>query len=234
MYDYNKNIETIKIEKINGIETPLYPKYLQNDGSIYYETEKFHDDCMINVFIMNIINDILRKGWIGRLDEYTMDLSGTSSENYKEVEQKIYETIRGFLLKSYNPRKAIISLLELLKYEINDKKVFDKDGNRIHFQITNSKKFTDLMVSLFSYDKINLLSNNKSISTSKTNVNDCFYNYIVMGYKINRCSKIKFDGYEFSNDWSMTEYESDSEENLGKELELIKKLPIEERINYLR
>lgn len=228
MYKYNKDIENIKKKIVDNKEISLYPQYILSDENIYYDKAKSYEECMINIFIMNIINGILREGWIEDINKYLID----NDKNILNLEKQIYNSIYHFLITSYNPRKAIISLLKLLNYEVKETKEYDKDHNRIHFQINDSKKLANLMVTLFSNEKIDLP--NKSITTSKDNIYENFYNYMIMDYKIERYPKIEFTGKEFITYPKMKEDISDNEEKLKKEIELIKKYPINERNKFLK
>lgn len=233
MYSFNKDIENFETQSSNSIGIQVYPKYILSNRKIYYDKATNHNECMINIFIMNVINGILRTGWIENIEKYLVDLDFNDNGIFLSLEKQIYSSIHHYLMLSNNPRKAFISLLKLLNYQVKESKEFDKEGNRIHFQINDYTKLTDLMIELFLFDQIHSI-NGKYITTSKSNIYETFFNYMIMDYIVDKTPKIVFTGDDFERDWSMTKYTSDKEENLKREIELIKKYPIKDRYEFLR
>jgi len=224
MYKYNEEVEKVKIIKDNNNkEIILYPKYILSDGRIYYDKAFEHDDCMINIFIMNIINGVLKEGNIEEITKYTIDPNFMSDDIFLTLENQIYYKTKSLLNESKNPRTTIIHLLTRLKYALDENVK----------SIDNPQKLTDLMTSLFLNDKIYPLGQSKFITTSRANIYSTFYNYLIMDYTINKCPKITFDGDNFHIDWSLCYYLGDNEEKLQKEVEFIKRLPRDERYKYL-
>lgn len=84
-------------------------------------------------------------------------------------------------------------------------------------------------------DNYNFLDNPRVITTSYKNVNDRFYNYLLMDWVVNREPIYRFNSntnmYELDNNY----YVSENEEMLGKEIESIKKHVLKkDRYKYFR
>ena len=223
MYKYDSSIEKTKIIEYNNEKIVLYPKYLITGGIPYYDKALVHDDCIINYFIMNILNGILEDGCIEEIDNYLVDYQIPNNKAFISLEKDMYQRIKVLLEDSNTPRIAIINLLERLNYSVD----------RRTKKIVNPRMLTDLMVTLFLNDKVYSLGNNKSIITCKNNIYETFYNYLIMDYEVNKCPRITFGKDTFHIDWSLCDYLSYKEENLKKDIELIKKMPREDRYKYL-
>ena len=84
-------------------------------------------------------------------------------------------------------------------------------------------------------DNYDFLDNPRVITTSYRNVNDRFYNYLLMDWIVNKQPKYRFNNstnmYELDNNY----YISENEEMLSKEIESIKKyVPRKDRYKYFR
>lgn len=224
MYEYHKEIEEKKIINVGEEKIIVYPRYITFDSSIYYDKGLDHESCMINAFIMNVINSILEKEEIEEIDKYLVDFNLPDDQVFISLEKYIYNQMKEIFAASNNPRESAISLLKQLKYIVPGENII---------KITGARKMTDLMVTLFLNDKIYPLYTKKSITTSKTNIYETFYNYLIMEYKINKCPKLVFDGNNFFMDLSTCYHMSDKEERLRKEIKTIKKTPYDERHKYL-
>lgn len=224
MYEYHKEIEEKKIINVGEDKIVVYPRYITTDSSIYYDKGIDHESCMINTFIMNLINGILEKEVIEEIDKYLVDFDLPDNQVFTSLERYIYNGMKEIFDAANNPREAAISLLKQLKYIVPGENII---------KITGARKMTDLMVTLFLNDKIYPLDIKKSITTSKINIYETFYNYLIMEYKINKCPKLVFDGNSFYMDWSTCYHMSDKEERLRREIKTIKKTPYDERHKYL-
>jgi len=115
--------------------------------------------------------------------------------------------------------------------------------------------FKDVCVQYLNYDSIerigpnatpipineadfNFISHPRIILTSHRNINDRFYNYLIMDWEVHRLPKYKYNKttgiYEMQNS-VMDHYSSDDEDTIHEEIESIKRLvPRKDRSKYFR
>ena len=211
MYKY-KDIENKKSFIINDNKVILEPRYIINTGDIYYDSND-HFGCIINLFVMNLINDILRNNKLDNINTYLLHINSNDIEynnSLYELEYQIYNKLNKLVLLSENPKEAINSLLSEINY-LNKNNIFDSPG-----------RFCDVIVSYLETDKIYPVLSNKTIITAKDNIYQIYFNYIIMGYNILKCPKLSYDGERFN--WINTiEHYNIKEEELKEEAGLIKK-----------
>lgn len=223
MYKY-KDIENKKSFIINDNKVILEPRYIINTGDIYYDSND-HFGCIINLFVMNLINDILRNNKLDNINTYLLHINSNDIEynnSLYELEYQIYTKLNKFVLLSKNPKEAINSLLSEINY-LNKNNIFDSPG-----------RFCDVIVSYLETDKIYPVLSNKTIITAKDNIYQIYFNYIIMGYNILKCPKLSYDGERFN--WINTiEHYNQKEEELKEEVLLIKKyIPSNEIYKYFK
>lgn len=93
----------------------------------------------------------------------------------------------------------------------------------------------DFLVQLLNFDKVERLP--KTITTSKFNINETFFNYLIMDFNIVQIPKVGFDAiigdfsYLYPNEFVQFDREKEFEENI----KLIKKyIPLSERPKYFK
>lgn len=93
----------------------------------------------------------------------------------------------------------------------------------------------DFLVQLLNFDKVERLP--KTITTSKVNINEAFFNYLIMDFNIVQIPKVGFDvttsdfNYLYPNEFIQYDKEKEFEENI----QLIKKyIPLSERPKYFK
>lgn len=127
----------------------------------------------------------------------------------------IYNFFENLCRTSTNPMEALESLNKLL--------------NR-------NDMFVDMLIMAMDFDKVETQLS-RTISTSKTNVYESFFNYFIMGFNIMTLPKIVFrrDENMFDMVYPKDLFRTDREYELEEEVQLIKrKVPYEERYRFLK
>ena len=104
--------------------------------------------------------------------------------------------------------------------------------------LDNCKEEKDVLVQVLNYDKIESTLRNR-ITTSKCNVNEYFFNYLIMGYNISQVPKLTL--LKSENKFVISKHDKfscekirDENSDYAKEVKLIKKLvPLNQRDKYL-
>ena len=96
------------------------------------------------------------------------------------------------------------------------------------------KNYLDFFIQCMGFDIIEL-RDFKTIRTSRMNLNEEYFNYMIMDYNIDSYPTFELDRegsklIRFSYKW----FSSDTERKLEEEMKKIKKLPFEERYQYLK
>ena len=112
-----------------------------------------------------------------------------------------------------------------------------KDLDKLMDQWENAKgkkNYLDFFIQCMGFDLIEL-RDFKTIRTSRMNLNEEYFNYMIMDYNIDSYPMFELDKEEsklirFSYKW----FSSDTERKLEEEMKKIKKLPFEERYQYLK
>lgn len=149
----------------------------------------------------------------GIYNEKTLELYNELIENKRNM----YDYATRLCEISNNPKQALKSLKELLK------------------NVQEEDFFTDVLVQNMNYDLIEEIIPN-TIITSKNNINETFFNYLIMDFNVKQIPKIVFnqDKQQFvykDNEFIKLHRDVEYEE----EINLIKKyIPMNERKNYFK
>lgn len=177
----------------------------------------------INQFDLDHYYHLGLRTTIYKNEDHFEDYTGTYTEEVRETiknlikcEIYIYDYYLNICLKSKNPKEALLKYYRL--------------GNR---------SFVDVLVMFIGFDKIERVVKN-TITTSRLNINEVFFNYLIMEYNIKQIPKYVFDKEMniFENmSINIDEFSyvnmSSKEKEYAKEIELIKKkVPLAERKTY--
>ena len=145
----------------------------------------------------------------------------------KESKYEIYNFIYSLILKSGDLKECLSNLFET--FVIVKKSDFDNGNYKNLRYLAN-----DILIQLIGFDKIETQLS-KTITTSKINVCEEFFNYMIMGYDVVQIPKVVFNAENNSfniirtNEFTGYSMEREYEE----EIKLIKKLvPYSEREKY--
>ena len=96
------------------------------------------------------------------------------------------------------------------------------------------KNYLDFLIQCIGFDLIEL-RDFKTIRTSRMNLNEEYFNYIIMDYNIDSYPMFEIDREESKlNKLDYEWFSNDKERKLEEEMKKIKKLPLEERYQYLK
>jgi hypothetical protein len=130
-----------------------------------------------------------------------------------------------------------IFLLDTLNYGINYFECFYELNSSFMNEFMNMgpESSTDYLVQLLNYDKVERLP--KTITTSKFNMNEAFFNYLLMDFKIFQVPQVLYSenkgdfDFKFPSDY----IQSGNEKHFEEEIKLIKKyVPLNERYKYYK
>ena len=111
----------------------------------------------------------------------------------------------------------------------------DLDKIMSQWQIVKGKEnYLDFLIQCIGFDLIEL-RDFKTIRTSRMNLNEEYFNYIIMDYNIDSYPMFEIDREESKlNKLDYEWFSNDKERKLEEEMKKIKKLPLEERYQYLK
>ena len=178
------------------------------------------------------------------------DILFSPKENYLH---NLIDWEKALTTRTYDIKKKAQNMkLHLVRYLINVYKsslgIWDRENGIADFsqvtEINNTDKdlfgrnrlLKDILVQACNYDSIESQLY-RTITTSKFNIYETFYDYILHDYKIYQIPKKVYDEHqERYIDWQQSPFMiSDKELRLKKELETIyKNVPLEERKQYCR
>lgn len=163
-----------------------------------------------------------------------------------ETKLDIYNFFNSFSKQAKDWQNTVKKLLmefhvysEFAKKEIINENPFDNDGifdEREHWDIMFHKASFDMLVQFIGFDKIETQLP-KTITTSKPNIYEEFFNPLIMGYDIVQLPRLIFDEESQQFRWISTNEFANSGINreCENEIKLIKKyIPYEKRHLYLR
>lgn len=187
-------------------------------------------------------NHICSRETTGVYNQETMKLINS----LLETKLDIYNFFDAFSKQAKNWQDAIKKLLmefgvysEFIPKEIDNDNPFDNDGKfdeRSHWNIMFHKASFDMLVQFIGFDKIETQLS-KTITTSKPNIYEEFFNPLVMEYNIVQLPKLIFDEKKQQFRWISPNEVINSGINreCENEIKLIKKyVPYEKRHLYLR
>ncbi len=184
---------------------------LNYNANIYMEHKvPMHFKGVYNVQTMDVINQI------------------------RETKIDIYNALYDFAGKTHDMKKSVDDLfIELKKYRNNPN--FDTEEDEVWRRLFPST-WIDLMIQFIGFDKIETQMR-KTITTSKNNIYEEFFNYLIMDYNIVQIPRLVFDEDTQSfrwicpNDFITTGINRECE----NDIKLIKKyVPYDKRDKYLR
>lgn len=186
------------------------------------DLSKNHDGTLGNEYIpINILFWKLEKG---TSREEVLSLL----KEYKKEAEKAINNDDAYSLGS----KALLPIYDWLYIYLNQYTNFERDFEtlRIYFRTCY-----DLYVQLFNFDKIERLKN--TITTSKLNIYETFFNYYLMNFVINTIPKVMFN--KETKGLIVLEHSdfivSGQEREYEEEIQQIKKhVPLNERHRYFR
>lgn len=150
-------------------------------------------------------------------------------QKYDLYSQDMYEILRGI-----NDSKSFIYSSF---YDLNKKnKNVQSDLANLLKKYSDRSMASDILVRFCGLDKIETQIDS-SITTSRNNINEVYFNYLLMDYSIYKIGKIVYcsDKNEFSYLSVENFHVMEKEEELGKEIEYIKKhVPYNERSKFFR
>ncbi len=170
--------------------------------------------------------------------EDAMKICNSIKETFYQIASKIYEL--GGLTNDSN--QLLFNILEFFCINIFSIREKIKENNILNDSLY-SNAFTldrylnnivsDFLVSYVGLDKIET-SVNKTISTTKRNICETFFNYLILDYTIVKINKLLFDANDNSVHYeNKYGFDYGTEREFHKEIELIRKLvPYEERFKY--
>lgn len=111
----------------------------------------------------------------------------------------------------------------------------DLDKIMSQWQIVKGKgNYLDFLIQCIGFDLIEFREF-KTIRTARMNLNEEYFNYIIMDYNIDSYPMFEIDREESKlNKLDYEWFSNDKERKLEEEMKKIKKLPLEERYEYLK
>ena len=199
---------------------------------------------------------------------YIKNSNNSNNSNNYLVQQLEYKLMQFFLKAYKNKsffdtigKKIVVENRDTVRNTIKSKIPNIDDYSLQTLSFNHLKKellsyFKDICVEYLGYDSIErfdlngelikipesnhdyFLENPRVITSSYPNINERFFNYLIMGWHIRRVSRFRYneitEKFE-EEDSSSIYYQSDSEEILAEEIRSIKrKVPIKERYKYFR
>lgn len=190
-------------------------KYIDEDGSIINQDGllDFHGhqayssaDILLDYFQYNIsktgtfesINGNDRKKIISELETIRENINNESLSPADKIRLGIIE----ILINSYNNklfysgfgRKLVVPQKEVFLDSCEAKNMSGTDDEKYKLCIYKSiiPIFKDIMIQYLGYDSIEVKEPN-TISSSSLRINERFYNYILMDFKIDRMQRLRYD-----------------------------------------
>jgi len=232
--------------------------------SVYYQGVR---NLLCNIkgeFLFDYDNVDAHSNKVGILREYLKQLKSGDLSNFEVLFDRYYNWAYDFSLLNYeeiskNLTGLIVSDIEIYEYFMELKKNADnlvgvtghKDKDILGVVIEQEpiievtdrllseilKDKNDFLVQAVGFDKIETQLR-RTITTSKLNINEAFFNYLIMEWQIQQIPKCLIDTESKrlrgigTNDFSLNN-NSGLERELSKEIQLIKKyIPILERPRY--
>ena len=243
--DVNKlDKDLIKCNIYHGLNEIVKMGYDEDFDINYYDIDTFLDILYKEI---NYLKEIYKYKKPSGYAEFEYKLMLFFEKAYKN--RTFFETI-GTKISIENPdivRKQLKNKYKDLDYwDLND-----KYQESVKKQLLSYLK--DICIEFLGYDSIerfnkngkpiiiddnyNILDNPRVITSSYNNINDRFYNYLLMDWTINKANRYKYNEntnmYEIDN--SFNYFTSSKEEELKNEIESIKKyVKREDRYKYFR
>lgn len=206
--------------------------------------------------------------FLSRLNNHIKYIKNSNNSNNFLVQELEYKLMQFFLKAYKNKsffdtigKKIVVENRETVRNTIKSR-ILNIDDNSLQILSFNHLKkellsyFKDICVEYLRYDSIErfdinrklikipesnhnyFLENPRIITSSYPNINERFFNYLIMDWHIRRVSRFRYneitEKFE-EEDSSSLYYQSDSEEMLAEEIKSIKrKVPIKERYKYFR
>ena len=230
---YLKLIESTKIENINYDLKKDNLNYLK---SLLYILNKPY--TIENAFLFYKYYNFIDEKWL-------LDKNG---EQF--ISKDIVRNLNNLILADIDICQSFIDLnkiiVNLVKIGYEKNMVFGVEHGMIQVKdisdlllkkLLNNKN--DFLIQFVGFDKIET-SLNKTITTSKLNINETFFNYLIMDFNIQRLPKIVID-YQNKQLKKITSSKFDlisnscKENEYAEEISLIKKyIPTKDRIKYMK
>lgn len=162
--------------------------------------------------------------------------------NYQETKRNIHESLYSLSMKSSNMQEMVVELLKTtssyheIKKQTREQYLEDPYYERTEWDQMFFNAHPDILVCLVGFDKIETMLP-KTIATSKLNINETFFNYLIMDYNIVTLPRIIYD--RENNNFKMIKpnpyYQTETEREYEEEIKLIKKyIPYDERSKHFK
>lgn len=208
--NYFKEDETLNYDLINAllsltVKDPIFGSGTANErfGSFYQkqlkELKSYQDSNDINGYAANYF--LKCNANIYRNGKVPFSYYGVYNDTAKEIINGNIESIKcmlyslKMLLNNFENYEDLISkLFEIFKINYDYEKFKDNYGKSEieYYKLLFSQIADDFLVQFMNFDKIET-SMSKTITTSKLNVNETFYNYLLMDYNIKVLPKIVYN-----------------------------------------
>lgn len=243
-------------DMVTDNQYPGIDEYVKRGYGIDYDFNFDSFDLFLNALyeqIASIENYQHTYGKLGDYTEFQYQLLLFFRNAYKN--KKFFETIQREI-SIENPT----IVMEKLKYQYRNCHLYDGELESIYRDYLKEELLShlkDICVQYLGYDSLerfkpngteikvpgryeyynfDFLANPRIITSSYPNVNERYYKYLAFDWVVHRVPRYyynestglfeKFDFHLF--------YQSEKEKRLGLEIQSLKKLPLEDRINYLR
>lgn len=203
--------------------------------------------------------------FLSRLNNHINYIKNSNNSLDQELEYKLMQFfLKAYKNKSFFDtigKKIVVENRDTVRNTIKSR-IPNIDDNSLQFLSFNHLKkellsyFKDICVEYLGYDSIErfdinrklikipesnhnyFLENPRIITSSYPNINERFFNYLIMNWHIRRVSRFRYneitEKYE-EEDSSSIYYQSDNEQALQEEIRSIKRMvPIKERYKYFR
>ena len=205
------------------------------------------------------------ESFLSKLNNHINYIKNSNNSLVQQLEYKLMQFfLKAYKNKSFFDtigKKIVVENRDTVRNTIKSKIPNIDDYSLQTLSFNHLKKellsyFKDICVEYLGYDSIErfdlngelikipesnhdyFLENPRVITSSYPNINERFFNYLIMGWHIRRFSRFRYneitEKFE-EEDSSSIYYQSDSEEILAEEIRSIKrKVPIKERYKYFR
>ena len=233
--------------------------YISESGSIiepdgyndYHGHKNFSSaDILANYFTYHVTESNVfgsltgknKKEILKELVELQDSLKGNSHDSFEKMKLDLVE----LLINCYKGRRFDLSLgitlnvLNLDEFRNTSEyrllKGTDDEKYRTYLNKCVTSQFKDIMISYLGYDATEI-KEPKTISTSSLRINERFYNYLLMDYKIVKMKRFRYDPVMKKYVISKDEYfVQEKEEMLDNEIRSLKlKFPhMEDRVQFFK
>jgi len=187
-----------------------------------------------NLFMQHKIN------WdkTGIYNDQCMDLINS----FQETKRDIYESLYKLANKSNDMKQLVVNLLKTtscyheIKEQTPEEYFEDPYYEMCEWGYMYFLAHQDILVSLIGFDKIETTIP-KTISTTKVNINETFFNYLIMDYNIVQLPKLVYNQEHNNFKWIKPNpyIQTSTEKEYEEEIKLIKKyIPYSERTQYFK